>query len=177
MIVDLKTIYKEPKPFNFVFEKGFLNGYTEDGSVLGVDSPIKVEVSISRINDMFLLEGSISGRLEMKCDRCLDSYYHTLDSKFRSYLTTKSPDENFNEIELFEEDMELDFITGDEIQLDEIIRGYILLALPMRSICNPDCLGLCPGCGRNLNTEQCVCSNNGGNLAFSKLSDFKIEGE
>jgi uncharacterized protein len=177
MIVDLKTISKEPKSFNFVFEKGFLNDYMGDDRILGIKSPVEVGASISRTDHKFLIEGHISGILELKCDRCLGPYLHTLDSGFRSYLTTRSPDQNFDEIELFEEDMELDFITNDEIDLNEIIWGNIFLALPMISVCDPECRGLCPECGTNLNIEQCDCSHKMGNTAFAQLKYFKPEGE
>jgi uncharacterized protein len=177
MIVDLKTISKETKSFKFIFEKSFFRDYMEDERVLGIDKPIVADVSLSRVDDRFLIEGHISGRLEMKCDRCLCTYYHTLDSDFKSYLTTNPPDKDLNEIELSEEDMDLDFVPGDEIRLDEIVRGFIFLTLPMKSICRPDCLGLCAVCGTNLNVERCECRGNPVNPAFAKLRHFKPKGE
>ena len=48
--------------------------------------------------------------------------------------------------------------SGDIIDLKDCLVEQILLSLPMRIICNPDCLGLCPECGKNLNTGKCQCS-------------------
>ena len=46
---------------------------------------------------------------------------------------------------------------GDVIDLDEILREQIILALPMYPRCSPECRGLCPVCGIDLNQETCDC--------------------
>ncbi|HID35462.1 MAG TPA: DUF177 domain-containing protein [Anaerolineae bacterium] len=44
------------------------------------------------------------------------------------------------------------------LDLSEIVRQSILLALPLTPLCSPDCQGLCPHCGANLNMETCTCA-------------------
>ncbi len=61
-----------------------------------------------------------------------------------------APQKTEEEIELSDEDMMTDFVTGEEVDLGEIIREQIFLALPMKSVCRPTCAGLCPKCGANL---------------------------
>jgi uncharacterized protein len=46
---------------------------------------------------------------------------------------------------------------GDEIVLDALVTDAILLAAPMAPVCRPDCRGLCPRCGANLNDGACAC--------------------
>ncbi|MCD6228017.1 MAG: DUF177 domain-containing protein [Candidatus Omnitrophica bacterium] len=46
---------------------------------------------------------------------------------------------------------------GDYLEMDEAIREQILLEFPMKVLCRPDCKGLCPRCGVNLNYSQCQC--------------------
>lgn len=46
---------------------------------------------------------------------------------------------------------------GDCLEIDKDVREEILLDYPMRVFCRPDCKGLCPHCGVNLNMEQCRC--------------------
>ncbi|MFC1884250.1 DUF177 domain-containing protein [Thermodesulfobacteriota bacterium] len=176
MIVDLKNISKEPKYFRIVFDDELMKGHLKDDRILRIECPVEVIVSVSRYNDKFLAKGSLTGQLEMVCDRCLGTHSYSLKSEFSSYLINSVPDADNNEIELFEEDMELDFITGNEVNLKEIARGYVILALPMRSLCDSKCLGLCPECGKNLNIEKCDCYNEIGHEAFSKLKNLKIEG-
>ena len=79
--------------------------------------------------------------------------------------------------ELEEEDMEVDFEKGDEIDLREILREQIYLSLPAKLICHPDCRGLCPQCGINLNEGQCRCTETLGHPGFAKLKNLKIQGE
>ena len=47
----------------------------------------------------------------------------------------------------------------DYLEIDKDIREEILLNLPMKVICSPDCKGLCPRCGVNLNCQKCTCLN------------------
>ena len=65
--------------------------------------------------------------------------------------------EEFNN--LFEKDLSLHYdIKGlDSVSIDQEVRDEILLDHPIRILCRPDCRGLCPFCGVNLNTEQCDC--------------------
>jgi uncharacterized protein len=39
-----------------------------------------------------------------------------------------------------------------------VLREQVLLAVPLKVICRQDCKGLCPQCGKNLNTESCSCA-------------------
>ena len=43
------------------------------------------------------------------------------------------------------------------LDLSEAVRQYALVVIPMKPVCREDCAGLCPGCGCNLNREQCNC--------------------
>ena len=46
----------------------------------------------------------------------------------------------------------------DSGSVEDVLREQVLLALPLKVTCRPDCKGLCPHCGKNLNQEQCSCS-------------------
>jgi uncharacterized protein len=43
------------------------------------------------------------------------------------------------------------------LDLTEVVRQAIFLAIPMSPVCRADCAGLCPQCGQNLNEGQCHC--------------------
>ena len=55
------------------------------------------------------------------------------------------------------EDPDLYGFEASEIELDDSVRDALLLELPMQTFCKPDCKGLCPVCGVNLNRETCTC--------------------
>jgi DUF177 domain-containing protein len=54
-------------------------------------------------------------------------------------------------------DEELYPIVDDELDLGLLVRDAVVLELPMAPLCRPDCAGLCPRCGANLNEGACGC--------------------
>ena len=46
---------------------------------------------------------------------------------------------------------------GDYLDIDNDLRQELLLNFPMKVLCKPDCRGICPGCGVNLNLQECKC--------------------
>lgn len=110
----------------------------------------------------------------MRCDRCLSSYSHVLQPEFRLFLSSHHPDLVQSEIELLEEDMLVEFITGEEIELGDIVREQIYLSFPMKFLCHEECRGLCLACGANLNRGECGCREKKGHPAFLKLKELEL---
>ncbi len=54
-------------------------------------------------------------------------------------------------------DEELYPIVDDDLDLGPLVRDAVVLELPMAPLCRPDCAGLCPRCGANLNEGDCGC--------------------
>jgi uncharacterized protein len=57
------------------------------------------------------------------------------------------------------EEAEIGFYEGDGVELNDALREYVLLALPMRRLCSETCKGLCPVCGQNRNQQACQCQS------------------
>jgi uncharacterized protein len=49
------------------------------------------------------------------------------------------------------------YYEGDGLDLADVVREQVLLALPMQKLCRPDCQGICPVCGVNRNETTCQC--------------------
>ena len=62
---------------------------------------------------------------------------------------------------------------GSKLDLTKAICDEIVLSLPSGLLCKPNCLGLCPKCGVNLNEQQCDCDTSREN-AFSVLKNIKF---
>jgi uncharacterized protein len=62
------------------------------------------------------------------------------------------------EIEIDEGEAEIGFYEGGGLELEDILREQILLALPMQRVCSEECKGICPVCGKNRNQSACDCS-------------------
>ena len=95
------------------------------------------------------LEGEIRSKLLCICDRCASEFETTKTTPLSAVIVEEDED-NADDPELF-------FLTGDEIDLDEILSTLFILDMDTKFLCREDCRGLCPDCGKNLNLGPCGC--------------------
>ena len=174
MIIRLKDILRGPRDFDFTFDSGWWREEDANDQVLGLDGPLRVHISLSKEGNHYAVDGTLSGRIRLRCGRCLSSYSHELQSEFRLLLSPQPAEPVRSEIELLEEDMSIDFFPGDELEIDHIVREQIYLTLPMKLLCHEGCRGLCPVCGTNLNRGECSCYEKQGHPAFLKLKELEL---
>lgn len=107
---------------------------------------LKGKAHISKTPQGLLVEAEFSGYLTQECVRCLEEY--------SQYLVT-----NFSELYAFRyrrnTESELYVPEDGQINLGPLVREYLMLEMPIKSICRPDCKGLCTVCGENLNITVC----------------------
>jgi uncharacterized protein len=72
-----------------------------------------------------------------------------------------------------DKDSEIAFYEGDGVELNEILREQILLAMPIKTVCRDACKGLCPQCGKNLNIAECQCVPIAGDPRWDALKDLR----
>jgi uncharacterized protein len=114
---------------------------------------------VSRSGHEVRLRGKISASAEVDCDRCLKTVALPVETKFD---VTYVPTEDYKRseaAELQEEDLSLSVFDGETIDLDELVREQVLLALPSRALCGEECKGLCPTCGADRNANSCDCQS------------------
>ncbi len=112
--------------------------------VIGVPpgSPIDLDLRLESVVEGVLVTGTAVVRLQGNCARCLDEI---------------SSEEEIDIQELFcypgkeTDDPEALHIEDDLIDLEPVLRDAVVLDLPFTPLCRPDCAGLCPECGANLN--------------------------
>jgi uncharacterized protein len=177
MIIDLKSILLAPRRFEFSLEPGWWQGDQENDHIIGLDGPLKVEINIAKAGSKYVLDGRLSGRLKIRCDRCLEQYGSDLESGFKFFLAISPSGTGQGELELLEDDMGIDFLSGNEMDLEDVVKAQIYLSLPIKCLCSEHCLGLCSVCGVNLNIETCGCQRNNGHPAFLKMKNLKFKGE
>ena len=124
--------------------------------------PVSAELLVTGSEDSITVEGLITGRLGMRCVRCLETYEYSFSVPFREIYSRKPSGETGEEIPF----------SGDFIDLDPEIQTAIILTLPMKPLCREDCQGLCPTCGCDLNNSQCACVKDEIDPRFSVLQDF-----
>ena len=108
------------------------------------------------------------------CDRCLVSARHPLDAGFDLFYRPVTTIAREEEIEIDEGEAEIGFYEGGGLELEDILREQILLALPMQRVCSQDCKGICPVCGRNRNQSGCDCHPHGADDRWTALRDLDI---
>lgn len=57
----------------------------------------------------------------------------------------------------------------DELDVGPALREELILALPDYPLCRPDCRGLCPRCGQDLNEGECDCAEETGDPRWEAL--------
>jgi uncharacterized protein len=136
-------------------------------------APVALEFDIHKDKDKFRLVGHLRTELELPCSRCLEPYRFSIDADFdQRYLPAAAASPEI-ENEVQEDDLETSYYSDDQIDLGELMREQFYLALPMKPLCRPDCRGLCPQCGTNLNTGSCDCVPAWGDPRLAALRDLK----
>jgi uncharacterized protein len=103
------------------------------------------------------VQGRYTVEFTAPCDRCLVNARHPLDAGFDLFYQPAAVIARDEEIEIDEGEAEIGFYEGNGLELEDILREQILLALPMQRVCSEDCKGICPVCGNNRNQSACDC--------------------
>jgi len=72
---------------------------------------------------------------------------------------------------------EMRTVQSELIDLEPVLRDAIVLELPFQPVCRPDCRGLCPDCGLDLNSVDEHDHDDAVDLRWSKLTQFESGGE
>ena len=114
--------------------------------VIGVPpgSPIDLDLRFESVVEGVLVTGTAEVRLRGECARCLDEIATTDEIDIQELYCY--PDRELD-------DAEASRIEGELIDLEPVLRDAVVLDLPFTPLCRPDCAGLCPHCGANLNRD------------------------
>ena len=119
------------------------------------------------------VRGELRGKLEMDCARCLEPLVWTVAFPLDLFYRPMAQIAREEEVAIGPDEAELGFYEGDGIELADVVRDQILVELPMRSVCRPDCRGLCPLCGKDRNVESCECREEFADPRWEALREWK----
>jgi uncharacterized protein len=126
----------------------------DDIKVVG---PLDGHVRMRRTNQGLLVDGWVDLTLQLECDRCLKVFEQPMHIPFEEQfyptvdVVSGLPLAPFDGEEIFP------INAHHELDLTEAIRQNALTALPMVTLCQEDCKGLCSQCGHDLNLGPCEC--------------------
>ncbi|NLE99761.1 MAG: DUF177 domain-containing protein [Anaerolineales bacterium] len=121
-------------------------------------------VRVTRVQAGLLVQGAVDAEMRLECVRCLEPCdipaTLELEETFRLPGTKPRPDLPYS-------------VTDDGwIDLVPLIREQGWVAVPIKPICDPQCKGLCPQCGTNLNVETCACRSGEIDPRWASLQDL-----
>ena len=112
-----------------------------------------VTVSITNMGQRKLRVEAVSKvTLDIPCARCLETVKSDIEIEI-----SKDIDMSESGAESREESGEKSYVEGYNLNVDELVYDEILLNLPMKVLCKPNCKGICNRCGMNLNYGECGC--------------------
>ena len=143
-----------------------------------------------------ILEARVSSVMEVTCGRCLEPFtmpmYVDVTTRFvppadfakvTAETAARAGKRAVEDDEETPEGAEGDDVLGlaeyrdDKIDLGEVVREQLYLALPMKPLCREDCKGLCPVCGVNRNRETCTCQQEWVDPRMAALKKWKTRNE
>jgi uncharacterized protein len=140
--------------------------------------PLSIDLRIRRIGQMFQAVGRFETRARLSCSRCLSDYETPLAADFNLSFSREQPEtgdqSRHAEIELGAEEIGLILFHGEEIDLRDAVQEEVLMAVPMKTLCRPECKGLCLQCGADLNQGDCGCERKIINPKFAVLKGLKL---
>ena len=117
--------------------------------------------------------GSFTTTIEVPCARCIEPVPTKVGGDFDLLYRPLGVDAGQDERSISEAETEIGYYSGEGIQLHDVLREQILLALPLRTVCNEACRGICARCGKNLNVELCACGEEPSDPRWAALADIK----
>jgi uncharacterized protein len=132
---------------------------------------VQGQVTLIHTNCSVLVQGSMTASVRDICNRCLQPVDFS--------VTFNMEDEYFPSVDItsgLPMPTNPDRFTLDQnhvLDLSEALDQYMLAAMPMKVLCRPDCAGICPSCGHNLNEGSCSCPSSIKDPRWSKLVNLK----
>lgn len=123
------------------------------GDMLTIEGDVTLDLVLSLTGRVITARGTVRTEPEMTCARCLEPFTDELEASFEIVLRAAE-----GGIELEDEEDTPAVVGEDWVAFDLSVREALLLAMPMKPLCRPDCKGLCPRCGTNLNESTCDCA-------------------
>lgn len=128
------------------------------GSAYPVLDGAKADLTLTNVSDgQVLLEGSLAVTLLIPCDRCLRDVTVKVNAAFSHQISSPDRERNASEETEDSSDDDLSFVSGYELDTDQLISNEILIHMPVKVLCKEDCKGICSVCGHDLNEGECGC--------------------
>ena len=155
LIIDVSRLDKDGEDLEGVLDDAVLE---LDGDLLRPFAGVRYDLFAQQLGRELLVRGTLAQDFDAVCSRCGGDFD----------FTAMVPD--------FAVSIETDDKT-ECVDLTDEVRQSIILALPTYPVCRPECLGVCPSCGKNLNEGPCGCAPDEKDDRWGALDGLKIDKE
>jgi len=173
MFLSIKEMELRKIRFDEAFAPGELNFEEDDVNQAG---PLRAQGTaelLANTEGEVRVQGRLEVLMEAECDRCLGRARFPLDTRFDLFYRPMAYIAREEEVEIDEGEAQLGFYQGGGLELEDILREQILLAIPMQRVCREDCKGICPTCGANRNEAPCDCKEDHAGDRWGALQGLK----
>lgn len=125
-------------------------GYELEGLVCG-------RIELINTGGRISAQGRLQATVVLSCGRCLCAHRVALEVAVDEICSLDQIDEPPPGGANRDQPSPIPIVDGEVVDLRELVRQLLILNVPPRSLCQPDCRGLCPQCGQNLNEGPCQC--------------------
>ncbi len=125
---------------------------------------LKGRLRLSRTREGILVQGALETAAEGECRRCLSPVHVPIEVQIEELFTTHPGKDHKTEFQV-DDDAILD--------LTPLLREEVIINTPLAPVCRPDCAGLCPQCGQNLNEGACACERDSIDPRFAILMQLR----
>lgn len=140
--VDLREISFSPLPIQF-------------------SEPVSVEGKMKNAGGIIVLSAVANGKYQAYCDRCGKEIEATIQFDVSESFVKNTAG--------LMDDPEAIVLEGQEFNLADILEKTAFAAFPTKHLCDNECKGLCPECGKNLNEGSCNCKDDEWDPRFEVL--------
>jgi uncharacterized protein len=120
-------------------------------------SPVSAKLRMEKVGNDVMVKGNLIADIKLQCSRCLKDFCNVLsvpvDVVYHPVEEFKIENKHVIKIE----ELDMDFYSGEKLDLRDLIMEQIMLNLPMKPLCNDLCKGICWKCGTDLNLGNCNC--------------------
>jgi uncharacterized protein len=162
-------------------QEGISRHFTSTGSALGiveaelnVTQPVAIDCQFYKVNQEVIVQGSLRSAAHLTCSRCAEEFEQALRIALDAiYLPMPAlSSERAKELEVDEADVY--GYAEPLVDIAEMVRDKLLLAIPLQPLCMVGCKGLCPSCGVNRNTISCQCAEEKLGSPFEPLKGLRF---
>ena len=161
MFISVQDLELKKVHFDVAFPPGEIE-FINDGDRLSQATPLQAEGSaelLPHTSGEIRVRGKLAVTMQCDCNRCLEPARFPLESRFDLFYrpAEDAAAAEDAEVEIDPGEAEIGFYEGDGLDLKDVLREHVLLAMPMQRVCRAECQGICPVCGQNRNLINCGC--------------------